>query len=55
MQIAELKETFNLFDTDGDGHISSRELMESCSKMGINITETEAKQMADEVDAGNSE
>ncbi len=48
-QIAELKECFNEFDTDGGGTISTRELGYAMRAMGYNPTEGELVDMVNEV------
>lgn len=49
-QIAEFKEAFVLFDSDGDGNISSKELGTVMRSLGQNPTEAEIKDMMAEVD-----
>lgn len=53
-QIAEFKEAFCLFDTDGGGSIGSDELETVMNALGQNPTEAELKAMVDEVDADGS-
>ncbi|KAL5217663.1 hypothetical protein ABZP36_018347 [Zizania latifolia] len=50
-QIAQLKEAFNLFDKDGDGVITSKELGTVLSSLGQNHTEAELQDMIKDVDA----
>ncbi|GFP96520.1 calmodulin [Phtheirospermum japonicum] len=50
-QIAEFKEAFSLFDKDGDGCITSKELGTVMRSLGQNPTEAELIDMIDEVDA----
>lgn len=49
-QIAELKETFNLFDKDHDGTISVKELGVAMRALGQNPTEAELQDMIMEAD-----
>ncbi|KAH9321894.1 hypothetical protein KI387_016533, partial [Taxus chinensis] len=50
-QIAEFKEAFGLFDKDGDGSITTKELGTVMRSLGQNPTETELRDMIGEVDA----
>ncbi|CAK9154281.1 unnamed protein product [Ilex paraguariensis] len=50
-QIAEFKEAFSLFDKDGDGCITSKELGTVMRSLGQNPTEAELQDMINEVDA----
>ena len=50
-QIAEFKEAFSLFDKDGDGTITTKELGTVMRSLGQNPTEAELADMIDEVDA----
>ncbi|WAR19220.1 CALM-like protein [Mya arenaria] len=50
-QIAEFKEAFSLFDKNGDGTISSKELGIVMRSLGQNPTEAELQDMINEVDA----
>ena len=50
-QIAELKEAFSLFDKDGDGTITTKELGTVMRSLGQNPTEAELQDMINEVDA----
>mmetsp|Transcript_18633 Transcript_18633/g.20258 ORF Transcript_18633/g.20258 Transcript_18633/m.20258 type:complete len:189 (+) Transcript_18633:256-822(+) len=50
-QIAEFKEAFSLFDKDGDGTISVRELGTVMRSLGQNPTEAELADMINEIDA----
>eukprot|EP00004_Rigifila_ramosa_P025521 TRINITY_DN7653_c0_g1_i1.p1 TRINITY_DN7653_c0_g1~~TRINITY_DN7653_c0_g1_i1.p1 ORF type:complete len:176 (+),score=59.80 TRINITY_DN7653_c0_g1_i1:78-530(+) len=49
-QIAEFKEAFSLFDNDGDGTITTKELGTVMRSLGQNPTETELQDMVNEVD-----
>jgi len=53
-QIAEFKEAFSLFDKDGDGTITCRELGTVMRSLGQNPTEAELTDMINEVDADQS-
>ncbi|XP_052273702.1 calmodulin-like isoform X1 [Dreissena polymorpha] len=50
-QISEFKEAFSLFDKNGDGTISSKELGIVMRSLGQNPTEAELQDMVNEVDA----
>ena len=52
-QIAELKEAFSLFDKDGDGAITTKELGTVMRSLGQNPTEAELQEMINEVDAAD--
>jgi calmodulin len=49
-QIAEFKEAFSLFDKDGDGTITTKELGTVMRSLGANPTEAELKDMIEEID-----
>merc|ERR1712010_71401 len=53
-QIAEFKEAFSLFDKDGDGTITTKELGTVMGSLGQNPTEAELQDMINEVDADGS-
>ncbi|MBA0863258.1 hypothetical protein Goshw_018714 [Gossypium schwendimanii] len=50
-QMAEFKEAFSLFDKDGDGCITTKELGTVMRSLGQNPTEAELQGMINEVDA----
>uniref|UniRef100_A0AAY4B1A4 EF-hand domain-containing protein n=1 Tax=Denticeps clupeoides TaxID=299321 RepID=A0AAY4B1A4_9TELE len=50
-QIAEFKEAFSLFDKDGDGTITTKELGTVMRSLGQNPTEAELQDMINEVDS----
>ena len=50
-QIAEFREAFSLFDKDGDGTITTKELGTVMRSLGQNPTEAELADMINEVDA----
>lgn len=50
-QIAEFREAFSLFDKDGDGKITTKELGTVMRSLGQNPTEAELGDMINEVDA----
>ena len=50
-QIAEFKEAFALFDTDGDGIITTKELRAVMNSLGQNHTDAELQDMLNAVDA----
>ena len=47
---AEIHEAFNIFDKDGDGRVSSKELGTVMRSLGQNPTEKELADMINEVD-----
>ncbi|XP_060084086.1 calmodulin-A-like [Ylistrum balloti] len=49
-QIAEFKEAFSLFDKDGDGTITAKELGTVMRSLGQHPTESELRDMINEVD-----
>ena len=49
-QVAEFKEAFALFDKDGDGKITTKELGTVMRSLGQNPTEAELQDMINEVD-----
>ena len=49
-QIEEYKEAFSLFDKNGDGYISSKELGIVMRSLGQNPSEAELQDMINEVD-----
>ena len=50
-QVAEFREAFSLFDKDGDGTITTRELGTVMRSLGQNPTSAELQDMINEVDA----
>ncbi|SJK86197.1 calmodulin [Babesia microti strain RI] len=50
-QIAEFKEAFSLFDKDGDGNITTKELGTVMRSLGQNPTEAELHDMINEIDS----
>lgn len=48
---SEFKEAFSLFDKDGDGTITTKELGTVMRSLGQNPTEAELQDMINEVDA----
>lgn len=52
---AEFKEAFSLFDKDGDGTITTKELGTVMRSLGQNPTEAELQDMINEVDADGEE
>jgi len=53
-QISDFKEAFALFDKDGDGTITAKELGMVMRSLNQNPTELELKEMIDEVDTNNN-
>ena len=53
-QIAEFKEAFSLFDKDGDGTITTKELVTVLRSLGQNLTEAELQDMIHEVDVDSN-
>nr|pir calmodulin-related calcium-binding protein - Stylonychia lemnae (clone 719) [Stylonychia lemnae] len=49
-QINECRETFKMFDKDGDGTITAKELGIVMRQLGLNPTEDELLEMIQEVD-----
>lgn len=49
--VLEFKEAFSLFDKDGDGTITTKELGTVMRSLGQNPTEAELQDMINEVDA----
>nr|XP_035936726.1 calcium-binding protein 1-like [Halichoerus grypus] len=53
-QIAEFKEAFSLFDKDGDGTVTTKELGTVMRSLGQNPTEAELQDLINEVDADSN-
>lgn len=53
--LSEFKEAFSLFDKDGDGTITTKELGTVMRSLGQNPTEAELQDMINEVDADGEE
>lgn len=53
-QLEELKEAFAIYDLDGDGVITTRELGSVMQALGLNPTEAEILNFIKEVDSDNS-
>ena len=53
-QIAQFKETFTMFDKDGDGHITTKEVQEMMFTLGQYPTEEEVADMVNEVDTNRN-
>ncbi|MEM7132538.1 MAG: EF-hand domain-containing protein [Chloroflexota bacterium] len=53
-QIAQFKEEFSLFDKDGDGSITTKELGTVMRSLGQNLAESELQEMIDEVDVSRN-
>ena len=51
LPLLEFKEAFSLFDKDGDGTITTKELGTVMRSLGQNPTEAELQDMINEVDA----
>ena len=51
VNLSEFKEAFSLFDKDGDGTITTKELGTVMRSLGQNPTEAELQDMINEVDA----
>ncbi|TPX15109.1 calmodulin [Thyridium curvatum] len=53
-QVSEFKEAFSLFDKDGDGQITTKELGTVMRSLGQNPSESELQDMINEVDADSN-
>ncbi|KAK8971108.1 Calmodulin-like protein 3 [Platanthera guangdongensis] len=51
MEAAELKRVFQMFDRNGDGRITKKELGDSLHNLGIHIPDAELQSMIDKIDA----
>ena len=55
-EVSEYQTAFSLFDEDGDGTITTKELGTIMRQLGMNPSEAELQEMVDEVDEdGNGE
>ena len=54
MQVAEFRDAFSLFDKDGDGKITTKELHTVMRSLGQNPSESELQDMIRDVDADNT-
>ncbi|ODV59269.1 calmodulin [Ascoidea rubescens DSM 1968] len=52
-QITEFKEAFSLFDKDNDGKITTKELATVMRSLGQNPSESELKDLINQIDANN--
>lgn len=50
METPELRRVFAMFDKNGDGRITRKELSDSLEKLGIHIAEKDLSQMIDKID-----
>ncbi|MCJ1308344.1 hypothetical protein MMC25_001997 [Agyrium rufum] len=53
-QVSDFREAFSLFDKDGDGQITTKELGTVMRSLGQNPSESELQDMINEVDADNN-
>ncbi|OHT13262.1 Calmodulin [Tritrichomonas foetus] len=53
-QLAEYREAFNIFDRDGDGHITAKELSTVLRSLGQNPSSTEIDEMMKEIDTSGN-
>ena len=53
-QIDEFKKAFNMFDIDGDGSITAKELRTIFRSQGLNPTAEEVVEMVESVDKNNN-
>ena len=53
-QIEEIREAFNLFDTDHSGNIDYRELKAAMRALGFEVKKEELKKMITDIDADGS-
>jgi hypothetical protein len=51
----ELRQAFDLFDTDNSGGISISELKQALCALGVNVTDQEARQMFSAIDIDSKE
>ncbi|PKA66706.1 Calmodulin-like protein 7 [Apostasia shenzhenica] len=51
MDPAEVKRVFQMFDRNGDGRITKKELSDSLRNLGIHIPDSELQSMIDKIDA----
>jgi centrin-1 len=53
-QIEELKEAFNLFDTDGSGNIDAKELKAAMRALGFQVKKADVRKMIADIDKDDS-
>ena len=54
LQIAEYKEAFQIFDKDGDGAISTKELSTIMRSLGLNPSDEDIKEIVDDIENKNN-
>lgn len=53
-QLNDIRETFSLFDKDGDGTISVNELQNTMSSLGQRVSENEIKEMMEDAETSDN-